>query len=173
MHTSVTFETQLSYFQNSPLWGYHFYVPEDIAKNFISGNDRRVICSINDNLTLHCALMPNKGTWFILLNKDNIKKIKPLGNGAIKVSLIKDTSEYGMPMPDELNEVLLQDYQAYDFFHALTPGKQRSLMYLINKIKSTDIKIRKSLVIADHLIANKGKLDHKLLYDALKDYNKL
>lgn len=86
--------------------------------------------------------------------------------------MTKDTSDYGMPMPDELNEVLAQDYQAYEYFHALTPGKQRNLIYVINKIKSSEIKIRKSLVIADHLIANTGKLDFKMLYEALRDYNK-
>lgn len=168
----VIFDATISKFQSSPLWGWHFFVPEEIAEKFINGTNRRVICTINDELTLHCALMPNKGTWFVLLNKDNIKKITLPENHIVSVQISKDISEYGMPMPDELYEVLLQDMQAYDFFHALTPGIQRSLMYLINKIKSTDIRIKKSLVIADHIVTNKGKINNKMLYEALRDYNK-
>lgn len=169
---TVNFSTTLSRFQSSPLWGWYFDVPNVIATEFTQGTDRRVICTINGQLTIHCALMPNKGTWFVLLNKENVKKINLPEHHEIKVSMSKDTSDYGMPMPDELNEVLAQDYQAYEYFHALTPGKQRNLIYVINKIKSSEIKIRKSLVIADHLIANAGKLDHKMLYEALRDYNK-
>ncbi|MBK8517794.1 MAG: hypothetical protein IPL55_16360 [Saprospiraceae bacterium] len=59
------------------------------------------------------------------------------------------------------------------FFHALTPGKQRSLIYIVGKVKNTESKIRKSLAIADHLTSNKGKIDGKLLYEALKEYNKI
>lgn len=169
---TFSFNTTLRKFQSSPLWGWYFDVPEYVATVFTKGSDRRVICTINEHIFIHCALMPNKGTWFILLNKENVKKISLPENHEISVKISKDNSEYGMPMPDELNEVLLQDYKAYEYFHALTPGKQRSLIYLINKIKSSEIKIRKSLVVADHLVANSGKLDHKLLYEGLRDYNK-
>ena len=170
---AVEFTSILSRFPSSPLWGWYFLVPTNIALPFVQGNDRRVVCIINDQLKLHCALMPNKDTWFIMINQGVQKKLKtPLGS-EINISLIKDISEYGMPMPDELREVLDQDAEADTYFHKLTPGKQRSLIYIVNKVKSTDSKIRKSLAIADHLTANKGKLDGKLLYEALKEYNKM
>lgn len=169
----VVFSSILSKFKSSTLWGWHFLVPDDIASGFILGTDRRVVCTINDQLTLHCALMPNKNTWFILLNQSVQKKLKSPENSEIKISLIKDTSEYGMPMPEELREVLNQDIDADTFFHALTPGKQRSLIYIVGKVKNTESKIRKSLAIADHLTSNKGKIDGKLLYEALKEYNKI
>jgi hypothetical protein len=167
----VTFNAVLLQFPSSPLWGLHFIVPADIAQTFINGKNRRVICTVNDTLTLHCALMPNKDTWFIMLNQEVRKKLKIAVNQDIKVVLAMDDSEYGMPMAEELREVLYQDPIADQYFHALTPGKQRSLIYLINKIKSPDIRILKCLVISDHLTANSGKIDSKMLYEALKNYS--
>lgn len=169
----VHFKTILAKFSDSTLWGLHFLVPDDIAPLFIEGKDRRVICSINDIITLHCALMPNKGTWFVMLNKEIFKKLNLVPNSEINVVISKDTSEYGMPMADEFREVLDQEPLADKYFHALTPGKQRSLLHIINTVKNSESRIRKSLAIADHLTVNKGTIDYKLLSEALKEYNKM
>lgn len=168
----VSFTTILTQFPSSPLWGWHFIVPGNIATQFIQGKDRRVICTINDEVTLHSALMPNKDTWFIMLNKQIQKKLQTPLNSKINVSLIKDESEYGMPMPEEFREVLDQDPAADKYFHALTAGKQRSLIYIVSKVKNTESRIRKSLAIADHITANRGTIEYKLLNEALKEYNK-
>jgi hypothetical protein len=40
------FITQLKKFI-SPLWGYHFPIPDQIANMYIDGNNRRVIAQIN------------------------------------------------------------------------------------------------------------------------------
>ncbi len=50
---------------------------DEMKKIFIEGKDRRVICVINDKVSLHCALMPNKDTWFIMLNQHIQKKHEP------------------------------------------------------------------------------------------------
>ncbi len=94
-------------------------------------------------------------------------------NGPIKATIIKDESEYGMPMPEEFGEVLDQDHEADKYFHSLTAGKQRSLIYIVSKVKNTDSRIRKSLAIADHITANRGSIDYKLLNEAFKEYNKM
>ncbi len=169
----VTFSTTITHFISSPLWGYYFPVSNEIASLFINGNNRRVICTLNDTISLHCALMPNKENWFVMLNKQVFKKLNLPLNSVIEVKMIKDESEYGMPMPDEFREVLDQDPDADVYFHNLTPGKQRSLIYLVGKVKSSDSRIRKALAIADHLTANKGNIDYKLLNEAFKAYNNL
>jgi uncharacterized protein YdeI (YjbR/CyaY-like superfamily) len=87
--------------------------------------------------------------------------------------MVKDDSKYGMPMPDEFQEVLYQEPDASKYFHELTAGKQRSLLYIVGKVKNTESRIKKSLAIADHLVANKGKLDFKMLNEAFKEYNKM
>lgn len=169
----VTFSTTIAHFTSSPLWGYYFPVSNEIASLFINGNNRRVICTLNDTISMHCALMPNKENWFVMLNKQVFKKLNLPLNSVIEIKMIKDESEYGMPMPDEFREVLDQDPDADVYFHNLTPGKQRSLIYLVGKVKSSDSRIRKALAIADHLTANKGNIDYKLLNEAFKTYNNL
>jgi hypothetical protein len=169
----MIFETILDKFQSSPLWGLHFEVPAEIAKIFIVGNDRRVICTINNNIKLHCALMPAKDIWFVMLNQQVVKKLNQALGTKITVQIEKDDSEYGMPMPEELKEVLDQQPEADHYFHALTAGKQRTLIYIVAKVKSSDSRIRKALAIADHITANKGQIDYKLLNEALKMYNKM
>ena len=56
---------------------------------------------------------------------------------------------------------------------SLTPGKKRTLLYLVGNVKNSDSRIRKSLAIADHLTVNKGQIDFKLLNEAFKAYNKM
>ena len=58
------FKTQLEDFHNSPIWGLHINVPEELALQLIEGPSRRVVCTINGQFELHAALMPNKGNWF-------------------------------------------------------------------------------------------------------------
>jgi len=169
----LIFTTILTQFPSSPIWGWHFLVPPSVAQQLIQGKSRRVICTINDTVILHSALMPDKGTWFIMINQQIQKKLKIPLHGEITVSLSIDLSEYGMPMPEEFREVLDQNPDADTFFHTLTAGKQRSLLYIIGKVKNSESRIRKSLAIADHLIANRGSINYKLLHEALKEYNKM
>jgi len=171
--TPITFKAELAHFESSPLWGWHFLVSDEVARSFMDGNDRRVICKINGEMTIHCALMPNKGTWFVMLNQDIIKKLKLILHVVVTVEMMKDESQYGMPMPDEFQEVLYQEPDASKYFHELTPGKRRSLLYIVGKVKNSESRIKKSLAISDHLMANKGKLDYKMLNDAFKEYNRM
>ena len=159
---------------DSVLWGHHFKVSDEIAKPFIEGNDRRVICSINNTLDFPCALMPSgEGGFFINMNKENRKKLKIGVGDKVTFSLKKDKSEYGLPMPEELGELLKIDDEASEYFHALTPGKQRSLLYLIGKPKSSATRLNKALGITEFLKYNKGELDFKLMNAFLKDFNRI
>ena len=73
-------------------------------------------------------------------------------------------------MPEEFEELLLQDETANTLFHALTKGKQRNLLYIIGKPKGTAKRLEKAVVVAEYLKANNGKLDFKALNEAFKSY---
>jgi hypothetical protein len=163
-------ETIFSRFDHG-LWGFYLPVPESIAIAFVNGKDRRVVVCINDSITLHSALMPDKGLWFIMLNKQVVKKLGLLVGDRVSLTIEKDRSEYGMPMPEEMFVCLEQDESASVYFSRLSPGKQRSLIYLISKIKNPDLRIRKTLAILHHLNANEGQLDYKILNETFKDFN--
>ncbi|MFN3528744.1 MAG: YdeI/OmpD-associated family protein [Bacteroidia bacterium] len=158
---------------DSDLWSYYAPVPRVAVEELIADGNRRMQCTINGKLSIHCALMPQHGDFFILLNKEVRHKLGLRLGEQIELSLQKDESEYGMPVPDELLEVFGQDPSAFDIFEKLTPGKQRSLIYLVAKVKNTDSRIRKSLAIAQHLNESQGQLDYKMLNETIKAFNSM
>lgn len=155
------------------LWSYHIIVPQKIFDRLTKGGNKRVLCTINNHDYFHAGFMPDgKGNWFIKLNKEKMKSF-PLALGEnVTVELKSDTSKYGMAMPREFEEVLLQDLEGSNHFENLTDGKKRSLIYAVASVKNTDKRITKALIILDHLTANSGKLDFKLLNEAFKENTK-
>ncbi len=87
----------------------------------------------------------------------------------VNVTLRKDTSEFGLPMPEELLEVFRQDAKGKQLFLSLTPGKQRTLLYIIGKVKDPQKRVDRSLVIIHHLKEQKGTIDYKKLDRSLKN----
>jgi len=155
------------------LWTFHIIVPQDTFTHLTQNGNKRIICSINKLDWFHAGFMPDgNGQWFIKLSKDKMKKFDLNVGDVVNVEVKSDTSKYGMALPKEFEEVLIQDIEGSQFFEKLTDGKKRSLIFLIAKVKDTDKKITKSLIILDHLKANEGKLDFKLLNVAFKENNK-
>jgi len=158
--------------QDHALWNIHIPVPDAIANKFLSTGSKRVICTIDDELRFPCAIMPlGNGTHFIMLSKEKRKQLDLMIGTEISIILEKDNSEYGMPLPEEFEELLLMDDEANECFHKLTKGKQRSLLYLISKPKRSETRIKKAVVIAEYLKSTDGKLDFKELNQAFKDAN--
>jgi len=146
------------------VYGYHVMVPEAISEVFLKQKIKRLVCTINENYTWQCALLPmGGGRYYILLNAEIRKKQLLKIGSEIKIELKPDTSKYGMPMPEEMQELLHQDPEGEHLFHKLTLGKQRSLLHLIGKPKSSKKRLEKALIILDHLKNQGGKLDFKIL----------
>lgn len=87
------------------------------------------------------------------------------------IELEKDMTKYGTAMSDEFAVVLEQDQEGSAIFHRLTPGKQRTLIYFSDNVKSSDIKIRRALVVMRHLVESQGELDYKRLNVMVKEAN--
>lgn len=166
------FESTLENF-NSALWHFHVPVPDATAMELIEADNRRIIFQINENEPSHAALMKTKDYWFFLLNKNQCVKFNISENDKIRVTLEKDRSEYGHFMPEELKVMLDQDEEGAQYFHQLTKGKQRSLIYLVGKVKNLDSRINKALAILSHLKEVKGQLDFKKLNEKIKFFNNI
>lgn len=170
MEDTFSFDAVLELSTNK-LWGCHFGVPQLVADALIrEAEDRRVVCSLNEAVEYQCALLPRgDGSFLITVNKKIQTKLR-LGIGSrVRVSLRKDESEYGLPMPEELAEVLAQDAEGHRCFHALSPGKLRTLLYIAGQPKNAELRIRRAIVIVDHLKMNQGKVDYKQLNAMLKE----
>ena len=169
MEVKNSFKAFLSRFECN-LWQFHVVVPQKMANPFVTGNNRRIICTINKTEIFQTALMPlGDNNYFININKKLRDKLKLNEYEEIEVHLQKDESEYGLPIPEEFKELLFQDEVGSNLFHQLTAGKQRTLLYIIGKPKSTDLRIRNSIVILAHLKNNKGSIDYKQLNFDMKN----
>jgi hypothetical protein len=165
-----TFKAPLEHFENN-LYGHHIKVDGSVVSKFSESNDRRVIVLLNGILEKPCAIMPHPESYYIIINQDERRKLRIALGDMIEVQMQKDRSEYGMPLPEEFEVVMENDPSGKAYFHELTPGKQRSLIYLVLKVKNTDSRISKSLAIFHHLNEVRGQLDFKLLHDTIKTFN--
>lgn len=169
----MEFETILETFKDHAIgYGPHVKIPEEVYQNMLNiSKDKRVICTINQTVRLHSALLQKSGMYFILFNQPLVKKQKWSIGEVLTVHLAPDNSTYGMPISEEFQEVLASDPEGSDWFHQLTPGKQRSLLHVINKIKSSQLKIERSFVILEHLKRQQGKLDYQILNQDIKAFH--
>lgn len=160
----------LKHFHNR-LWSYYVAVPKEIGDRFVEGSHRRVLCAINGRAPIHSALMP-KGEEYTIYVTNKLQKELAIEEGdELTITLEKDTSEYGFPMPESLEILLSQDEEGRNYFESLTKGRQRSLIYLVQKVKNVDSQLAKGLAILHHLKEAKGVLDFKRLNVWIKEYN--
>ena len=164
----VSFTTELTRSTNDSGW--HFLPVEKAvaAKLAFDGTARRVVCSINGAEPFQCALLPSGDRFYIIVNKGKRDALGIVAGDEVRVELIKDESQYGLPMPEEFREVLDQDPEGDRLFHALTAGKQRTLLYYVGRWKDTDRRIHYSLVMVEHLKRNSGRVVFPALGEELK-----
>lgn len=157
---------------DSSVYYFHVTVPPKIAKQFITKESKRVVCTLNNSISFQAAILSKgDGGYFIQINKENRKKLKLNVGDKVEVSIEKDESKYGLPMPEEMEELLLMDPEGDAVFHSLTPGKQRSLLFIIGKPKNSDTRLKKAVVVVDYLKMTGGTLDFKELNEAFKQAN--
>lgn len=153
------------------LWSYYVAIPKNIGNQFIEGDNRRVQCIINGADPIHSALMPKGEVYSIYVKKEFMKKHNLSEGEEVSVLLKKDTSEYGMPVPESFLVLLDQDEEGAGYFKGLTMGKQRTLVHIVGKVKNVDSQLAKGLAVMHHLKEAKGELDFKRLNVLIKEYN--
>lgn len=153
-----------------PEKGWHYIsVDAKYAEKFEKkGGTRRVICTLNGSETFPCALMPYNGIYYVMVNKEKRERLGLGAGDKVTVEIVADESEFGMPMPEELQEVLNQDPEGDKHFRGLKDGAKRSMMYYIGKFKDVDRRIHAALIFVEHLKNNEGKLDRRTLASELK-----
>ncbi|WP_310555292.1 YdeI/OmpD-associated family protein [Flavobacterium sp.] len=168
----MKFTANISRFEESKVfWTSIIIIPDAVYKEMIKiSPDKRIICTINNSITFHCAMIPKKPFHYIMLSKDKIKTLKLNVNDIISVEIVADTSEFGMEICEELQEVLASDDEGNLWFQKLTPGKKRSLLYMLSKTKNSQLKIKKSFVFIEHLKRNKGEFDPIIYQEEYKNF---
>lgn len=118
----------------------------------MAGESKRLRCTLNGQIEIHCALMPKKeGGFFINIGSTVCKKLNVKAGAQLEAAFAADGSTYQFEMPRELQEVLRTDREANTIFQTLTPGNQRGLIYLVTQVKSIDKRIERALTISQKL----------------------
>ena len=172
MSELVTHEFKSSLIQlNSNVWGLCFLVPQEVVNYFKEKEVTRFLFRINDSEEYPRALISTgEGRYYIYLNKEIAKKQQLIVGSEHLISLRADESKYGMPMPEELSEAFVLFPLADEYFHKLTPGKQRTLIYQVAKPKREETRVRKAVQILEYLEHVQGKLDFKELNQWFKNH---
>jgi len=171
MTQSLTLKLRLQK-SGGKLWGRYLPVDDLMVKKVKDLGWNRLIAKIDEAPPLHCALVPiGNGVKGITLNKPFVKKNGFLLDQELNVELNQDLSKYGMPISEEFEAVLEADPDAKDYFEHLTPGKQRNLIYFADNVKASEIRIRRALVVMNHIKSQGGKIDFKNLTQEMKEAN--
>lgn len=166
---TIVFTTPLERMQGEYSWHILRISRESVKPLGLSGNSRRVICLLNDSKPIQCALFPIKaGDYFITVSKKLRDQLGISEGDKVRVSLAKDESKYGLPMPKELSEVMRQDREGDRLFHALKPGNQRLAIRLIDMTNDVDVRIYRSLMVIEYLKQTDGKFVYNQISNALK-----
>jgi hypothetical protein len=136
-------------------------VPDSVAKTFHEQGIKRVVIQIKNHQPLHQALHVTRGTTLLVFGKNTMRELQLQPGVKVFINLSEDLTKYQMAVCEEFLEVLGTDPEGADLFHRLLPGKQRSLLHRINKIKSSQLRIEKALRLMDLL--RTGEKDLKTL----------
>lgn len=129
-------------------------MPEALVTPFLERGEKRAVVLARfegKEVRFHAALQKRKGAYWIMFSQKHQKALGLYPNDVFELRLEKDSSEYGAPMPAELEEVLRQDPEAEALFKGLTPGACRSIIYAVSRYKSPQRRIDLAFEICQRL----------------------
>lgn len=127
------------------------FLSPKLTEELMADNNTRVVLTFGDH-KIHCAINRDREQGhYLRLSKSHHKKWKIQEGSNIEAEVIRDNSTYQFQMPTSLEEVLQSDLDAQLLWHKLRPGQQRSIIHQIASVKSIDLQITKSLLLADRL----------------------
>ncbi len=154
---------------DNKLWGAHFEVPPEIAVHYQKDSAKRAVCTLNGVESYQCGILRGvKSKFVITVNATIRKKLGVVFGDELHVQLAPDDSEYGLPLTEEMKVAMQMDKEAADIFAKLSPGRQRTLLYLAANVKRPDLRAARAIVILEHLKVQKGDINFRVLNTAIK-----
>lgn len=144
------FETQLG----TDGWMGALLIPGDIAAQLEQNKIRRVVATVTSNaseIVIYAGVIKKKGIVYLMCSKANQKALAITHGDTVYVAMQEDTSKYQAPMTEELEAVLLSDYEAYTVFEKLLPGKQRNIIFMVYGAKDSQKRIDIALNAMENL----------------------
>jgi hypothetical protein len=155
---SISYKTEIRRLDNLKL--FYVEIPFDILTFFSDAEtkniyNQRLMISINNCDLLHGGVVSlGNQTGYISIKGKILKDLGVHLDDEVDVYLTEDLSEYGMPFPDEVKEVLAQNPSYEKFFYSLSMGKRRYVLYYVDQVKNVDKRIERAYFMLEKLMQN-------------------
>ncbi len=148
----LEFESTLKRYHDENYHSHYIPIPKKWAEKAQASFGKRLVCQINGDALLHCAIVYSKSLGHLItIGKQTKKDIGIEADEVIHLQLAKDESKYQMHVCEEFLEVLETDSEGFGLFEQLTPGRQRGLIHHVNKAKQSDTRINRAIKIMENL----------------------
>lgn len=129
-------------------------IPDAMAQPFVNPDNKRVQLTArykDKTVVFHGALHKYDGNYMISFGKRYQQQIGVDYNDYFELRIEEDNSKYGVEVPEEFSAVMESDPEASEIFESFTDGKKRSLIYYVLKIKNSQTRIDKTLIISENI----------------------
>lgn len=127
-------------------------IPADVVKKIGGIGKQRLICEVNKQIKFQCGLMSlSEGRAYITINSKRMKELGVERGDTVKIILTEDNSEYGVDIPEELQELFNQDPEGKKRFDLLKPGMQRYILNYVNSVKSPQLRVERAFLLISNL----------------------
>ncbi len=125
---------------------YYLLIDAGVVDQFPKKRATRLKCVLEKEVVYSCGLNHyGDGNYFVIVATKYIKKLGKKIGDPIHFEIYEDPNPLGVDVPEVLRVLLEQDPAAKKIYEALSDGKKRSLIYLIQPIKDIDKKVGKAL----------------------------
>ncbi|GAB3165735.1 YdeI/OmpD-associated family protein [Telluribacter humicola] len=127
-------------------------IPPEVVQQLGGSFSTRLVCTVNGTLSWQCGLVAlGQGAAYISISAKRMKTLKVRLGDEVQVSLVRDESEYGVPVPEELQELFEQDPEGYERFQQLAPGKQRYIINYVATVKNSQLRVDRAIRLIGNL----------------------
>lgn len=138
---------RLEFFANT----HYIEVPAGVIKK-LGGIKTRLLCAVNGAKPFQCGMMAlGEGSAYISFSLKRMKEAGVTYGDSMTVVLEKDESKYGLQIPAELDELLKMDAEGKRRFDLLPMSKQRYVIYYVNGVKSTQLRVDRAILLVENL----------------------
>jgi len=152
-----SFSAPIERFEMDGAWDY-LAIPLSISDDLRSKKINRVQVVLQDSAPYASGLLPlGDGRLFLIISKQRQKEMGQFLGAWLQVEIWEDQSKYGMPVPEELQELFDFDPAIEKAFENLLPGKRRNYLHQIASAKTEPTRTKRVLKLLKDLgIQNVG-----------------
>jgi hypothetical protein len=127
-------------------------IPVKVVKELGGKFKARVVCTVNGKLSFQAGIVAlGEGKGYISITRKRLKELGVEHGQRVEVELKRDSSKFGMSMPEELAELLKQDDEGRRRFEKLTPGRQRYIIGYVNGVKNPELRLERAMLLIGNL----------------------